>query len=352
MKILHAITLADLGGAQSVLINICNNAALEGHDVYVVSEANGPMWKQLDKNITQIKIPQLQREINIKKDFSTLIALRKIYKKIKPDVVHLHSSKIGVLGRLAFPVHKIIYTVHGFDSVRIANRKFLVLEKLLKNKAKFIVAVSKYDREKLALEGIRKNVKMIYNGINDADLHILPFDLTSEYLKNIHDKHIVVMTIARLSPPKRYDLFCSLAAHFVHDERFHFIWIGNKQGKGDNSQNITMMGELINASAYLKYAHLFLLPSNYEGLPISILEAMCCEIPVIASNVGGISEILNNKNGFAVENEVKEFEEAIRKIMVNKETYKTYSEEARLKYEKEFTISKMYEKYIDLYKQC
>lgn len=354
MKILHAITLADLGGAQSVLINICNKAAEEGHQVYVVSEAYGPMWEQLDSRITQIKIDKLQREISPLKDLLTLLKLKSINRRIKPDVIHLHSSKIGFLGRLAFPRKKIIYTVHGFDSIRVGNKKFLALEKVLKNKARFIVAVSNYDKEMLLSEGITKNVKMIYNGINDClQTNTLEYDITaSNYLADLQKKHTVLMVISRISPQKEYGLFCEIADHFITDNRFHFVWIGNKAAIGNNTSNVTMMGELINASIYLKYADLFLLPSNYEGLPISILEALCCKIPVIASNVGGVPEILNSKNGFAVQNNVLDFENAIKEIIKSKEVYKSYQDEARITYEQKFTIHTMYEQYMNLYKGC
>lgn len=352
MKILHVITLADLGGAQSVLINICNRAVKDGHQTYVISESEGPMWKQLDDKIIKIKINQLQREVNPLKDFLTLLQLRKIYKEIKPDVIHLHSSKIGLLGRLAFPAKRIIYTVHGFDSVRTANRKFLIFEKLLKNKARYIIAVSNYDKAALVSEGITKNVEMIYNGIkdtyttNEGEVSLY----ASEYLENLHKNHIVIMTIARLSPPKDYQLFRNVADHFKNDERFKFVWIGNKEGNGSNTTNITMLGELVDAYVYLKYADLFLLPSKYEGLPISIIEAMCFGVPVIASNVGGISEILNNENGFAVENNVLDFKNAIEKIVNDREFFKSFCNEARLIYKKKFTIDKMYLQYMDLYK--
>lgn len=351
MKILHAITLADLGGAQSVLINICNRLIKEGHEVYVVSELNGPMWEQLDDKIIKIKIAELQREVNVLKDLSTLLKLININIAIKPDIIHLHSSKIGILGRLALSAKKVIYTVHGFDSIRIANRKFLFLEKLLKNRAKFIVAVSNYDKIMLESESIKRNVKMIYNGINDcfnregSGQNIVAID----YLEKLKKNHIVIMTIARLSPPKEYNLFCDIADNFKNDKRFHFVWIGNKEGKGKNTSNITMMGELINASIYLKYADVYLLPSNYEGLPISILEALSFKVPVVASNVGGISEILNNENGFAVQNNTLDFENAIRRIVSSTKLYHSFTEKARYTYEKDFTIDCMYKNYLELY---
>jgi glycosyltransferase involved in cell wall biosynthesis len=171
MKILQAITLADLGGAQSVLINLSESLINNKHEVIVVSESEGPMWDILSGKIEKIKIKELQRAIDPWKDLKVIWRLRKIYRKYKPDVIHLHSSKMGLLGRLAFPKSKIVYTVHGFDSIRVAHRKFLFIEKLLSNRVKYIVGVSRYDYSHFISEKLSvHNISYIYNGVTDYAL--------------------------------------------------------------------------------------------------------------------------------------------------------------------------------------
>lgn len=352
MKILHAITLADLGGAQSVLINICNRAVQNEHEVFVVSEVNGPMWDQLDDRIIQIKIDELQREINALKDFRTLIKLKKIYSSIKPDIIHLHSSKIGALGRLAFPSRKIVYTVHGFDSIRIANKKFLFIEKALRNYARKIVAVSEYDLNMLAREGIADNTLTIYNGIEDCSNNKFSDGLDQNVerkLQALKKDFFVVMAIARISPQKKFDLFCDIAKTLKNDKRFIFVWVGNGHDKTVNDENIIMLGEVPKASQCFRYADVCVLPTNYEGLPISIIEALAFAIPVVASNVGGVPEILNGQNGFAVNNTVESFVETLKKLKDSSNLYQKISSEARITYAEKFTIVQMSEKYEELY---
>lgn len=348
MKILQAITLAELGGAQSVLINLSNKAAEDGHEVYVVSEENGAMWDLLSQKIHKIKVKELRRNISLINDLKALLALREIYKQIKPDIIHLHSSKMGALGRLAFPRDRIIYTVHGFDSVRLANPKFLIIEKLLKNRVKKIVAVSQYDKKNLKEEGIEKSVLTVYNGIQDIDF-------TKEITPNIDfdtlkKDYKIVMCIARLSPQKKFELFCEIAEK-MSDEKIKFVWIGNKEDLKLPHDNILMLGEIANAQDYLRYADLFILPSNYEGLPISIIESLAYKKPVIASNVGGISEILNGKNGFALENHLEIFIEKIKYVILDKDRYNQFCNNARESYEQRFTIDQMYSAYLELYEQ-
>lgn len=346
MKILHAITLADLGGAQSVLVNICNKAAEEGYDVYVVSEEYGKMWNSLSSKIHKIRIEELQRNVSLKNDMKVLLRLRKLYKEIKPDIIHLHSSKMGALGRLAFPKNKIIYTVHGFDSIRLAYRKFLIIEKLLKKRAKNIVAVSEYDKTNLNNEGINDKVVTIYNGIQDID-NSKKLQSKIDFAELKKDFKII-MCIARLSPPKRFDLFCEIAEKMIN-ESIKFIWIGNKEDVQVGSKNIIMLGEIEDARNYFMFADLVILLSDYEGLPISIIEALAAGKPVIASNVGGISEILDEKNGFALPNNSDLFADKINFILKDDDTYNKYAANARKSYRDYFTIEQMYSKYLLLY---
>jgi len=352
MRIFYVITLADLGGAQSVVLNLARMALTDGHEVFVVSEANGPMWDQLPKGVQKIKIPELVRRISPFKDFITMIKLKRYYWIYRPDVVHLHSSKIGILGRLVFPKRKVVYTIHGFDSIRVAFRKFLPLEKLLKNRAVSIVSVSEYDYRHLLDEGITENVSVIYNGVSDEKRNLLSQGtsvVAFDSLKALHEAGcFVILTIARLTPPKRFDLFCDIAQMYLNDD-VRFVWIGNQHLVGDVPSNVLCMGEISDAYLALRYASLYLLPSNYEGMPMSILEALSFGMPVLASDVGGITEVLNSRNGYALKNDPLLFAEKIRWYKDNPVEYAHSSQEARRTYEESYTVEVMYRRYKALY---
>jgi glycosyltransferase involved in cell wall biosynthesis len=344
MRIVQIITLTDLGGAQSVVVSLSNKLC-EKHEVVVIGgEGTGKMWQNLDIRIRQIRIKSLKRVLSPVCDFLTFLAFIKLKFQLKPDIVHLHSSKAGILGRLAFPSSKIIYTVHGFDSIRVAYRRFLPLEKCLQKFCKAIVGVSKYDERNMLKEGIKHHVNCIYNGIFKPDrLEENPL----EFLKGYKSK---VLCIARLSPPKNSDLFIEIAS-LLPD--YAFIWIGNLcEYKGFKPQNVFFLGNISNAGAYNEYVDIFVLPSNYEGLPIVIIEAMSFGRPIVASNVGGISEIVfNDQNGYVVENKPNDFAEKIDYILKNKNIYKSFSEKSLEIYEKNLTVDKMVEKYMNIYNQ-
>ncbi|WP_149242257.1 glycosyltransferase [Dyadobacter sp. 32] len=352
MKIFHVITLADLGGAQSVVINLAQESIKDGHQVFVVSEQDGPMWDVLDERIVKIRIPELQRAISPKKEIIVLQKLKQLYRQFKPDLVHLHSSKIGILGRLAFPSKKVLYTVHGFDSIRLAYKIFLPLEKLLKNWVKFIVAVSHYDLRNLNAEGIDGNTVVIHNGIADWPnlQRVGDPDPTYLSLKKIKESCFVLLSIARLSKPKRFDLFCELAESCKHKRNIKFVWIGNSYTPSDLPPNVICFGELKNAHTYLPLCDVFLLVSDYEGMPMSILESLAYGKPVVASNVGGIGEALDGSNGFAIENTVSAFKEKVLAFEDGTLPYQTFSKAARKSFEEQFTSDVMYQQYKALYK--
>ena len=341
MRILQVITLCELGGAQSVVINLANKLSEQHQVIVAAGEGDGKMWQLLSPKIEQVHVPSLMRKLSPVNDFKTIFELKKLYRKYKPDIIHLHSSKVGILGRIAFPKSKVVYTVHGFDSIRVAYRKYLPIEKALQNRCRAIVGVSKYDEQNLLNEGITNHVSRIYNGIYP------PRDLSTDPFEQIKGYKRKVLCIARLASPKRVDLFLEVAALLP---QYAFIWIGNRHEVDmPHADNVFFMGNIPNAGAYNRYADLFFLPSNYEGLPIVIIEALACGKPVVASAVGGISELLDGKNGYAVENVAQEMADKIELILSDDVKYSRMAQAACETYQKSFTVDRMVEGYMQIY---
>jgi len=342
MKILQVITLSELGGAQSVVINLANKLC-ENHEVIVVAgEGDGKMFELLNPKIHTDHIPSLVRHLSPINELKTIIAMRQIYKKYHPDIIHLHSSKAGLLGRIAFPKKKIVYTVHGFDSIRLAYRKFLPIEKLLQGRCASIVGVSKYDEKNLIDEGIANNVCSVYNGIYEPEsLSVDPFCKMRKY-------DSIILCIARLSPQKNHSLFIDVARRLPNCA---FVWIGNqKKPDFDYPDNVFFLGNIKGAGAYSEYADIFFLPSNYEGLPMVIIESLSKGTPVVASSVGGVTEILDGNNGWAVENSQDKMIDVIKKYLgMPEEDKKRMSINARNTFQRAFTVSQMTQGYLEVY---
>lgn len=343
MRILEVITLTELGGAQSVVANLANELTERGHEVIVAGgEGDGKMFELLRPEVRRERVKGLRRSIAPVDEVRALWELRRLWRRYRPDVVQLHSSKAGLLGRVAFPSKRVVYTVHGFDSIRLAYRKFLPLERLMQRRCAAIAGVSRYDEVHMREEGLTRNVSFVYNGIPEP-----PRTLKNDPFEDLRGKFAggVVLCIARLSPPKKHDLFLETARRMPDTA---FVWIGNQEEPDfDVPGNCRFAGNILNAGEYCRYADVFYLPSNYEGLPIVILEAMACGCPVVASKVGGIPEMLDGRNGFAVENRAEEAVEAIGKVMARREEFATA---ARATYERSFTVGRMADGYEEIYK--
>ena len=346
MKILQVITQSELGGAQTVVVQLANNLSKEHEVVLAAGQGDGKMWSMVNDQVIKEDCPHLQRSISLKNDILAAIELRRLYKKHKPDIIHLHSSKAGTLGRIVFPSKKTVYTVHGFDSVRLAFRKFLPIERFLQHFCKAVVGVSKYDEKNLLAEGIKNNVSTVYNGISVPDCsQISDIEVFNQDKK-------VVLAIARVFPPKKTDLFVDVARLLP---QYNFVWIGNQREVtefGELPDNCHFLGNIPNAGAFCSKADLLMLPSNYEGLPMVILEAMSLGKPVVASDGGGVSEIVRNDvNGYALENNPQLFAEKIQYILEDEELYSKFSQNSLDIFHKELTVEKMVQGYLDVYKR-
>ncbi|RRQ45336.1 glycosyltransferase [Chryseobacterium sp. SC28] len=340
MKILHVITRSDLGGAQSVVITLAN-AMSKDHQVTVAAGEDGPMWDALDRNVRKVKIPEIVRPISLLKDIKAAFKLRKLYKTLNPDVIHLHSSKAGVLGRLVFPKHKTVYSVHGFDSIRLSYKKFLPVERLMKNRCKAIVVASSYDRQNMIKEGIANNLYVIHNGVEIPELE------NNLHIAGLENYKKTVMCIARLSPQKRFESYVEIARKLPE---YAFVWIGVDEKYDNLPTNLFCIGSVPNAKKYIQIADIFVLPTNYEGVPIVIIDALSYGKPVVSSDVGGISEIVRNGyNGFVLHNDDNIFADRIKYILNNNEIYKSFSKKSLEIFYKDLTTEKMIEAYYEVY---
>jgi glycosyltransferase involved in cell wall biosynthesis len=317
MKILYVITLANFGGTQNIVKDIANHLCVDNNIVVATGE-DGPMLKAIDGPVKKIILKHLGRPVRPLKDIKAFFELRKLYWKEKPDMIHLFSSKGLVLGSLAFPAKRIIWSINGFDSLRKKYRKFLFILRLMRNKNRAICVESNYDEQNMIKEGfVKNNIYIIRNGADPCQI------LPDVAINGIEKYCKVVMNIARIAPQKRFESFVEIAKMLP---QYAFVWIGADKDYDKLPPNLFCLKGESNAKRYLQLTDIFVLPTNYEGLPLAIVEALSYSKPIVASDVGAISEIvLNGQNGYVLENDNQLFAQKIRYILENEATYQQFS---------------------------
>jgi glycosyltransferase involved in cell wall biosynthesis len=343
MRVIQVITMTMNGGAQTVLAHMSNYLVNQGHKVLVVAgEGNGALWGILDERVERRECPSLTRSLSLKQDIRTVRVFKRIYRDFQPHVIHLHSSKAGFLGRIAFPPRKVLYTVHGYDSIRKAFPIFRPIEYLMQFRCAAIVGVSRYDQDTLREDKISRNVSFVYNGVPEKEVdNQLFWNIPKDYSKTI-------LCVARISPQKNLELFLRIAKLMPE---YAFVWIGNKENMNCEIDNVFFLGDIPEAGRYCQLSDLLILTSNYEGLPMTIIEAMSYGKPIVASDVGGISEIVENGiNGFVSSNDEISFKSNIESIFRKKEIYERMADNSKRIYLKELTVEKMVTGYMKIYK--
>lgn len=272
--------------------------------------------KDFNSKIKFIEIKNFSRRIGLH-DLKAVMEVKKVIKKENPDIVHLHSAKAGVIGRLAINDKKIrmFYTPHGYsflkkDDFRFVRFIYRSIEKvmtLLRCRCTTIACSNGEYEEALKLSS---NSICISNGINIDKA--LQTDLKIDN-KNDNSK-LKVFTIGRICKQKNPKMFNEIAKAFPDMD---FIWIGDgKDSKYLTSSNIRVTGWLDRKKIFNKLvkADIFLLPSLWEGLPISLLEAMLYKRICVVSNISGNNEVIkNNVTGFVCKN-YEDYIETIRNI--------------------------------------
>ena len=362
MKILYIITLPQIGGAQVHLFTIATELMKRGYEVAVVVGSAGWLTEQLEKHgIRYFVLPTLRREISPCCDFAALWHLRRIIKEYQPNLVHCHSSKAGLLGRIAAWSLGVpaVFTVHGWSFTEgvapMKRRIYECIEWIGGFFAQCIICVSEYDR-KLGVSKLRRHrekMVTIYNGVSEE---------APVYMEVLRESLHLVM-VARFSQPKAQGdvlqaLFrlneCGIKVHidFVGDGA-ELDAVRQLAQQLSLSDQVHFLGSQTHVENLLPAYDGFLLISRWEGRPISILEAMRAELPVIASDVGGVcEEVIHGKTGLLVQRDsVDDLTEKLRYAAERREAFRDMGREGRQLFLERFTTEKMVDQIMSVYEE-
>lgn len=357
MRILYLITQADRAGAQMHLLHLARALAAR-HEVHVAVGEEGFLTESLRHYGIPVHIlPSLRRSASVFSDLKATLETWKLIKALNPDLVHVHTFKAGFIGRFVAWTLRVptVYTIHawlwGTSAVSGWSSRFaLPLERIASHWCDQIIAVSRAGEKLIRKHGIASGAKVvtIHNCLEDrqiarnADADALP----------------VFAMVARFTAGKDFGILLRAFAPLVGRARLLLIGDGETRGAMEAlagelklEQTVRFLGERADVDAVLAGVDVFVLASESEMFPISILEAMRAGVPVIASDVGGIREaVLPGKTGVLVPpGSVTALTQAIEEAVEQRSYWRGMGRQGRQTFEEQFRIRTMADRIQQLY---
>jgi len=363
MNILYLITKSEAGGAQTHVYQLCDFFRTK-HDITVMAAPGGWLEKKCEElGIPFIANPYFSNSLNPLDVLKAYRFVKSTVKTLNPDIVHCHSSVAGFIGRLAIR-GKIptVFTAHGWGfniGVPLWQKWVAILaERMVSRHTSAIICVSTFVKE-LALRyriAPKEILHVVHNGVKVRDV---------QNAKSSHKK-VELLFVGRLVAPKRPLLLLqaiSLLSSHVRDQ-IHVRIIGEGPEKNalqayikahQLDSTVDLLGGLPREEIFDMFdtsdALVFL--SDWEGFPMTILEAMSAGLPIIASRVGGVGEMVDTSNGMLIENNRKEsVSEAIARLVDDPSLRVRMGTASHKKIQQDFSLERMCQKMDAVYQDC
>ena len=375
IKILYVITKSNFGGAQRYVYELATGLPKDAYNVVVASGGNGLLKEKLESaGIRTRTIENFERDIHFFKEFRAYKELKKILQGETPDIVHLNSSKAAALGAYAARVcgiKKIVFTVHGWPFFE--DRSFLwrgiiwFISWLTVRKSDDVILVSQFDHIHSHMENMRKKFSVIRTAV--PSIPFLSRDaarakLFPESVRTQHEYDTWVISTGEHTRNK--NLFYALKAvaqyNSSHEAKIFLTLMSEGEersalekfvAKHNLQDSVFFTGYIDGAREYLKAFDIFVLPSLKEGMPYGLLEAGSAGLACIASNVGGIPEIIEDqKNGLLINPKDEDsLVNALHTLTTSPEKTEQYARSLQDKIATQFSLLRMLEKTVELYRK-
>ena len=319
MRICHVITRLIIGGAQENTLLTCQGLYERGHEVLLLAGPDtgpeGSLWSRADAEGYRAElIPSLHRAVRPLADLKAMRELRRAYAQFKPDIIHTHSSKAGILGRFAarpLRASRVVHTIHGMSFNRtqspVVRNFFRLLERHAAGLTDRIVCVADAMAEQSVDAGVapREKFTTVYSGMQTEW-----FTPDAEKRRSARKRwgakadHVVVGTVARLFRNKGYEqLIPAIAKAAEHNKRLRFVWIGDGADRGEYENElarlgirdrVTLTGLLPpeEVAAHMQGFDLLAHCSQWEGLPRTVVQALLLRVPAISFDIDGTPEVV------------------------------------------------------------
>ena len=350
------ITRADIGGAQVHVRQILAGLGESFRFTLVTGEEDYLTREARDLGIEVLVVAELVRPIRPLRDLRATRALVRLIRQRRPDLVHAHSFKAGVVARIAARLvgTPALFTAHGWaftPGAPLLQRGIgLLMESVLCRLCSGVITVSQHD-ERLARRWHVGSTRRRYLVANAAD------DVASPAWNEERSPQLV--TVGRLTPVKHQVMLLEVLALLPGDVTLTIIGEGPERTRLEGSitrlglaGRVSMPGEVREIGPSLAGPAIFLLSSDYEGLPVSVLEALAAGLPVVATSVGGVAEAVEDgETGYVVaRRDVGAFVSRVNHLLANPVTLRRLGDAGRRRYEARYTSRRFLAETIQVYR--
>ncbi len=355
MKIVQIIPNFGIGGAETMCAALVLELRKLGHEVIVISmyDYHSPITERLEKE--GVGIIYLGKKLGF--DPSIIWKIRRILKKEKPDAVHTHlyACAYGMIAAILAGVKKRVNTLHSVAEKESRKAGKRINKSLYKHHHVIPVALSKLVQDTVVdVYGLPKErIPVVYNGIDLSNC--IPKESYSV------DGKFKIVHVGSFTSPKNHPGLLKAFKTFHDKHPDSELWlvgdgvlrpeIEKTIGEYGLGNDVKLLGLQSNVYGYLHDADMFTLPSNYEGIPMTIIEAMGTGLPVAATSVGGIPDMLENgKEAILVENDPIKIADAFEQYYLSEDLRRTYGQNAK-KRSIEFSAETMAKGYLEIYQK-
>ncbi|MEZ6135907.1 MAG: glycosyltransferase family 4 protein [Pirellulaceae bacterium] len=362
MRILQVITIGhELYGAQKHVLDLSALLCEAGHEVQVAVGTEGPLTDALAScGIPYAVVDSLVRPIRPVTDFRSIGELKTLIRRFQPDLVASHSSKAGITSRMACRSLRIpnVFTAHGWsfeEGIPALKRNvFRRLERLAAKSGDPIIAVSNIGRAFAVEQGVASSnqVRTVYYGVADQ----------SPYFQRQTSDVFTMTMVAGFRQQKDHATLIRALAGLEVEEPWQLYLLGDGDLRPTIERQVAAAGladqvhflgavNVSNVPEYLSTTDLMVLTTNWEGLPISILEGLAFGLPVVASDVSGVREgVIHEYNGLLTERgNVEQVRSALHRLMTSPTQRNTYGANSRQLFERSFTQAAMLANTLEVY---
>jgi glycosyltransferase involved in cell wall biosynthesis len=358
MRVLHVIARLNVGGTARYITQLANELPKHGIETFVATGfvQGAEREDESAQSIDLIRVPSMGRSIRPIKDHLARKQLEKIIQEVKPDIIHTHTFKAGYVIRLKQQVVPVIHTFHGhlLDDPEFSGLKsklIVALERKFAKKSAKLVTVGRRVADELLEQqiGTRNQFVNIPPGV--VAINVTP---KAEALKNLNledDGAPIVGWIARMTGVKNPMLALEVADAMPDT---HFVMAGGgdllEQVRATAPSNVSVIG-WVEAADLFGASDIILSTSENEGMPVALIEAQLAGKPVVATDVGSVSEvILNHETGIVTNKNSGSIASAVESLILDKTTREEMGRLAVARSQALFSVDRMINAHIELYK--